>query len=418
MKSQQVFLLSLASAATLLAGCSAPTEPAASPPSAIFAAPFSSGRQSTTTSASVALGDAAAAVPPGGVSTQGFGYGATNDPETMFVDAPIVVAGVIGEVGAARWNSADGKRWPNDLGTDADAPMLYRLVQLAVTDVLKGEAQVGTTIGLIVWGERMTEYATAEEDGDPIKPGLRAIAAIEPVFGGAWGLHAVWPADAYFAFNGAQGVLIDTPEGFLNAVAVGVPEENREPGVRGITLDEARGIAGRDIIDFEQGWPAQHFYTTGPFVIKASKEDLAAVSALLRRSLELEYEAMLTANRGARVEAIREEYTRIYSDAARALTKHLRAIDLNAELLEQDGYVQQELKLTRFEVKALDVDGEQATAVVEEESLGIRARVRDQPTPDTLTIRSGRQIKFYLVRQGGTWVIFGESWAFLPGMGP
>jgi hypothetical protein len=161
----------------------------------------------------------------------------------MFVDAPIVVAGVIEKVGPARWNSLDGLRWPKDLGTDADAPMLYRLVRLAVTDVLKGKVEVGTTIEVIVWGQRMTEYATVEEDGDPIRSGLNAIMVIAPGYAGVGGPSAVWPAGAYFAWDGAQGVLIETPEGFLNALAVGVPKDNREPGVRGITLEEAGGIA-------------------------------------------------------------------------------------------------------------------------------------------------------------------------------
>jgi len=91
----------------------------------------------------------------------------------------------------------------------------------------------------------MTEYATAEEDNDPIRSGLKVIAAIEPVFVGAYGVHAVWPSDAHFAWDGARGVMVDSPEGFLNAPAVGIPKDEREPGVRGITLDEARGIAGK-----------------------------------------------------------------------------------------------------------------------------------------------------------------------------
>jgi hypothetical protein len=163
----------------------------------------------------------------------------------MFADEPIVVAGVITEVSTAQWNSADGKRWPVDLGTDADAPMLYRLARLDVTDVLKGKVDVGTTIGVIVYGQRMTEYATAEEDGDPIRSGLKAIAAIEPVFDGAWGPNAVWPAGSYFAYGGAHGLMLESHEGFINALAVGVPKDNREDGVRGISLEEAKSIAAR-----------------------------------------------------------------------------------------------------------------------------------------------------------------------------
>lgn len=177
-------------------------------------------------------------------------------------------------------------------------------------------------------------------------------------------------------------------------------------------------VGVKDFAAQEQGWPEPHYYTTGPFFTRASTEEAAVIDALLRSSVELEYAAMLTANRGVRVEAIKQEYASIYSDEKGDLTKHLGYIDLNAELLDQDGYAQKELRLTRFEVKGIEVQGDQATAVVEEESLGVRALVRDQPTPDTLTIRSGRQIKFYLVRQGHAWMILGENWAFLPGMEP
>lgn len=243
MRSRLTPLLLVASAAALLAGCSGQTDSTALSTARVVAAPSSSTSLTTTTPETVVPIDEASGLPEGRISTQAFGYGSSHDPETMFADAPIVVAGVITEVSPARWNSADGKRWPKDLGTDADSPMLYRLARLDISSVLKGKADVGTTIEVIVWGQRMTEYATAEEDGDPIKSGLKTIIAIEPVFEGAWGLHAVWPADAFFAWDGWRGVLVDTPEGFLNAPAVGVSTDEREPGVRGITLEEARGIA-------------------------------------------------------------------------------------------------------------------------------------------------------------------------------
>jgi len=245
MRSRLSPLLLVASAVALLAGCSGQTESTTLSTARVVAAPSSSASLTTTPTEAVVPIDEASGLPEGRISTQAFGYGSSNDPETMFTDEPIVVAGVITEVSTARWNSADGKRWPEDLGTDADSPMLYRLVQVTVTGVLKGKVDVGTTIGVIVYGQRMTEYATAEEDGDPIKPGLAAIAAIEPVFDGAWGPNAVWPAGAYFAYGGANGLMLETPEGFINALALGVPKDNREPGVRGITLDEARAIAGK-----------------------------------------------------------------------------------------------------------------------------------------------------------------------------
>jgi hypothetical protein len=175
-----------------------------------------------------------------------FGYGSPHDPETMFVDAPIIVSGSIVDVGPAAWNSVDGRRWPKGLGADADMPMLYRLVRLAVTDVLKGKVDAGTTIGVIVFGGRMTEHATAEDDGDPIRSGLKVIAAIEPVFAGAFGPNAVWPAGAYFAWDGTYGVMIESPEGFLNAPAVGFAKEDRDPDLRGISMDEARTIAEKN----------------------------------------------------------------------------------------------------------------------------------------------------------------------------
>lgn len=216
MRSRLTPFLILASAAALLLGCSGPAESTTAPTAAVVAAPSPSTTLTTTTSEEVAPIDEASGLPAGRISTQTFGYGSSHDPETMFLYAPIVVAGVITEVSTARWNSADGRRWPKDLGT---------------------------TIEVIVWGQRMTEYATAEEDGDPIRSGLKAIMVIEPVFEGAWGPHAVWPTGAYFGWDGAEGVLIDTPGGFLNAPAVGVPKEDRELGLRGITLDEAKGIA-------------------------------------------------------------------------------------------------------------------------------------------------------------------------------
>lgn len=238
-----VLFLILAVAGLLLVGCADQIESTTVPTAAVVIAPSSSTSLTTSTSEVAVPIDEASGLPTGRITTQAFGYGSTHDAETMFADAPIVVMGAITEVSTARWNSADGRRWPKDLGTDADSPMLYRVVRLHVTDVLKGKMEVGTTIDVIVWGQRMTEYATAEEDGDPIRSALKVVAAIEPVFEGAWGPHAVWPRDAYFGWDGWQGVLIDTPEGFLNAPALGIPKDNREPGVRGITLDEARGIA-------------------------------------------------------------------------------------------------------------------------------------------------------------------------------
>lgn len=68
------------------------------------------------------------------------------------------------------------------------------------------------------------------------------IAAIAPGFAGVAGPNAVWPPGAYFAWDGARGVMVDSPEGFLNAPAVGRSKDEREPGMRGISLDEARGI--------------------------------------------------------------------------------------------------------------------------------------------------------------------------------
>jgi hypothetical protein len=82
------------------------------------------------------------------------------------------------------------------------------------------------------------------------------------------------------------------------------------------------------------------------------------------------------------------------------------------------GTIQTELRLERFEVKGIQVQGENATAIVEEESHGVRQRTGDQPTLKTLTIQGGRQIKFYLERQAGLWLILGESWDFLPGLAP
>lgn len=237
--------LALAVVGVLPLGCSENAGSTATSASPITAASPSVTTLVAPTAGTVVSSGPASGLPAGGISTQAFGYGSSHDPETMFVDAPMVVAGVITEVSTARWNSADGRRWPKDLGTDADAMMLYRLVRLDVTDVLKGKMEVGPTIEVIVWGERMTEYATAEEDGDPIRSGLKVIAAIEPVFKGAYGVHAVWPSDAYFGWDGWRGVLIDTPEGFLNAPAVGLPMDEREQGVRGIILDEARAIAGK-----------------------------------------------------------------------------------------------------------------------------------------------------------------------------
>jgi len=177
-------------------------------------------------------------------------------------------------------------------------------------------------------------------------------------------------------------------------------------------------IGVKDFSDQGEGWPEQHYYAAGPFAMTASPEDVATISALLRQSVALEYSAMLSSNTKASSEAIKEEYATIYSDAKGDRTKHRGFIDANKALLAQDGYMQKELNLTRFEVMGVEADGYQATAIVEEESLGVRTRVSDQPTPKTITVKNGRQIKFYLVREVGAWRILGESWAFLPGMEP
>lgn len=47
------------------------------------------------------------------------------------------------------------------------------------------------------------------------------------------------------AWDGVRGVMVGSHEGFLNAPAVGLSKDEREPGVRGISPEEARAIAGR-----------------------------------------------------------------------------------------------------------------------------------------------------------------------------
>ncbi len=246
MRLSGILFLLLAGIGLLLVGCGGKAE-STSPPTtaAVVDIPHSERAMTTSTSSAPVPICEASGLPQGRISTRAFGYGSSHDPETMFADAPIVVGGLITDVSTARWNSADGRRWPKDLADDSDAPMLYRLARIEVTDVLKGKIEVGSTVEVIVWGERMTEYATAEEDDDPIRSGLKAIAAIEPVFEGALGSHAIWPPGAYFAWDGWEGVLLETPGGFLNAPAVGRPVEDREPGLRDVTLDEARAIVAK-----------------------------------------------------------------------------------------------------------------------------------------------------------------------------
>jgi hypothetical protein len=97
-------------------------------------------------------------------------------------------------------------------------------------------------------------------------------------------------------------------------------------------------VGVKDFSDHGEGWPEQHYYSTGPFVTNASAQDTGDITSLLRRSIELEYAAMLTANSGTKIRAIKEDYARLYSDAKGDLTKHRGYIDTNAGLLAQDGY--------------------------------------------------------------------------------
>jgi hypothetical protein len=127
-----ILALALAVVGVFLIGCSENAGPTATSASPITASSSPSTTPVAPTSGTVVPTEPASGLSAGRISTQAFGYGSTHDPETMFVDAPIVVAGVIEKVGPARWNSLDGRRWPKDLGTDADMPMLYRLLQVTV----------------------------------------------------------------------------------------------------------------------------------------------------------------------------------------------------------------------------------------------------------------------------------------------
>lgn len=165
-------------------------------------------------------------------------------------------------------------------------------------------------------------------------------------------------------------------------------------------------------------WDGPHIYSKGPFKIDASDADRKEIEALVKRSLELEFQAMITAN-AERVPAIIAEYEDIYSNELGDLGKHAGYISTNAALLEQDGYICTSFEMTRFELVGLKVNGDTARAIVEEEDTSVREKVnKDIPTPDRIELKSGRQLEIVLQKDGEKWKITKDHWDFLPGCGP
>lgn len=165
-------------------------------------------------------------------------------------------------------------------------------------------------------------------------------------------------------------------------------------------------------------WDGPLVYSATALPMKASAADEATIESLIKRSIELEFQAMVSANKSA-VSAIKDSYATIYSDRLGDLDKHSAYIDTNAQLLAQDGYLQLELVMTRFELKGLEVEGDSARAIAEEEDRSVRQKVNpDQKTPDTIELKGGRQLEFLLERVGGAWQIVADRWVLLPGYEP
>jgi hypothetical protein len=117
-------------------------------------------------------------------------------------------------------------------------------------------------------------------------------------------------------------------------------------------------------------WDGPLVYSATALPMKASAAYEAAIKSLAKRSIELEFRAMVSANESA-VSAIKDSYATIYSNRLGDLDKHSAYIDTNAQLLAQDGYVQLELVMTRFELKGLEVEGDSARAIAEEEDRSV-----------------------------------------------
>lgn len=69
--------------------------------------------------------------------------------------------------------------------------------------------------------------------------------------------------------------------------------------------------------------------------------------------------------------------------------------------------------------KGLEVTGDNARAIAEEEDHSVRQKVnQDQKTPDTIELKGGRQLEFLLERTDGKWQIVADRWVFLQGYEP
>lgn len=165
-------------------------------------------------------------------------------------------------------------------------------------------------------------------------------------------------------------------------------------------------------------WDEPMFYSAEALPIDATAADRDAIESLVKRSIELEFQAMVSGNESA-VSSIRESYSGIYSNRLGDLDKHRTYIDTNEQLFAQDGYIEAERVMTRFELKSLEVTGDSARAIAEEEDYSVRQKVdQDQKTPDSIELKGGRQLEFLLERTDGKWQIVADRWVFLPGYEP
>jgi hypothetical protein len=204
--------------------------------------------------------------------------------------------------------------------------------------------------------------------------------------------------------------------GWISAASDGSRVEKKDVDAFG---NPVVGVKDLESVDSSSSiWDQPLVYSAEALPRNATVADRDAIESLVKRSIELEFQAMVSGNESA-VSSIKESYSGIYSNRLGDLDIHRNYIDTNARLLAQDGYIEKERVMTRFELKGLEVTGDSARAIAEEEDYSVRQKVnQDQKTPDSIELKGGRQLEFLLERTDGKWQIVADRWVFLPGYEP
>jgi hypothetical protein len=188
-----------------------------------------------------------------------------------------------------------------------------------------------------------------------------------------------------------------------------------EPGV------VASNLAVAPAADAVSPWPDVSVYHTEPFKSFGSSMEMDQVKGAIEVALDAENQAMLAKNY-ERAATFQDSLQSMYVNDFGYLDIHKSYVDINRMSNQQGGYAETVRETTRLDFKQIQVSGDKARVIVEQENLVVREPVAvpraDQQLRHVLTVRSGRQLDLLLERVNGRWMIYADRFEFLPGMEP